>query len=274
MPQSLAKRVSRTAGGAVLTTLASNVCSSDRRDRSVHKLIGRDERTRNLNAFTTADEAPFGRVESYWSELGVAGRSFDGDRVSRDRGCCRVDGPLAWDEQSDTIGDAVSGAMAATAVRQLASASVLSDVARTPHSAFRRPQSDMTRAIIIGSSSASQMSFYLGPALAAYGITLHNGGVGGERIRWTEARIGSDPLVLTFPGIEIPASGTINVTMEGARPPGTLNAIAGRVFGVAGTVTVVAGSVTWTRTTEGPAVRLPGAVPHIPDLGRRGVTRS
>lgn len=141
------------------------------------------------------------------------------------------------------------------------------DVPRTPFSIFQSPETSETQSIVIGSSSASQMSFALADALAVLGISVHNAGVGGERGRWTEARIGSDPLVLTFPNDTIPASGSVVVSITGTLPLGTLNSIPGRTATVPGTVSVSGGVVSWTRTTSGSAVKLPGAVPHIPTQG-------
>lgn len=99
------------------------------------------------------------------------------------------------------------------------------------------------------------------------GITIYNGGGGGELIEHHAARAGAVPALVTIPSGQIPSSGAVNVTVENF-PTARLNrvrAYAGKLRGVPGTLAYSGGSLAFTRASSGDVVKVMPREPFIPD---------
>jgi len=147
---------------------------------------------------------------------------------------------------------------------------IVVDGVRPPYSDLIQLDVRETFAVGFGSSTMNALG---GNELASLcgqlGISFYNGGVSGERLEWCEARIGSHRPLVSFPGDQIPASGTVTVTVSGTwdRSVATNDPIPGRAGGIPGTFAWVTDHYTWTRTTPGSALPLGGPVEHIADEG-------
>ena len=118
-------------------------------------------------------------------------------------------------------------------------------------------------------------SSYPGVLAELSGLTVYNGGIGGERSYDIAGRQGGNPMLLTFDGGEIPASGTAFVTPETSDGLQTLTLMKqgtkamnpATVLGVQGTFNYSTADARYRfiRTTPGSAVTLPAyPVPLIP----------
>lgn len=99
------------------------------------------------------------------------------------------------------------------------------------------------------------------------GITIYNGGGGGELIEHHAARAGAVPALVTTPSGQIPSSGAVNVTVENF-PTARLNRVreyAGKLRGVPGTLAYSGGSLAFTRASSGDVVKVMPREPFIPD---------
>jgi len=100
------------------------------------------------------------------------------------------------------------------------------------------------------------------------GVSVYNGGVGGQRSFEIICRQGGAQSLLTVTSNQIPASGAVTVTAQtvallNGQGPTTLT---GTLAGVPGTYTWTAGpNYTFTRTTAGSVVSCPAGTAFIPD---------
>jgi len=123
---------------------------------------------------------------------------------------------------------------------------------------------DMTVMSGWGSSGMYRARFQFAEMASELGASYYNGAWSGERSTHTAAKLGAIPALLTFPGNQIPASGTVTVTCSNVTTLSGMPAILGTVTGVAGSLVTSGSDWTWTRTTAGSAVPLSGEVPHLP----------
>ncbi len=119
---------------------------------------------------------------------------------------------------------------------------------------------------VAGSGASSDSTNLVGRLSAFLGIAMYNGGQGGELITHHAARSGAVPALVTVPNGTIPASGTVNVTVENfsALRLDRVGSFTGTLFGVAGTLSYGTGGMRFTRTTSGSVVRVPDRVPFMP----------
>ncbi len=119
---------------------------------------------------------------------------------------------------------------------------------------------------VAGSGASSDSTNLVGRLSALLGITMYNGGQGGELITHHAARSGAVPALVTVPNGTIPASGTVNVTVENftALRLDRVGSFTGTLFGVAGTLSYGSGGMRFTRASSGSVVRVPDRVPFMP----------
>ncbi|MGV0109848.1 hypothetical protein [Arthrobacter sp. CP30] len=115
-------------------------------------------------------------------------------------------------------------------------------------------------------------------ALVPAGVQVFNVGTSGFTVDEEAVRIGALPVPLTVTGGTIPASGPVPVTTTaviGWRPSGTLRNLPGSLAGIPGILSRTNSdtSFTFTRSTAGSEVVVPGAPVFVPDYtGHAGDT--
>ncbi|MDN5619431.1 MAG: hypothetical protein L0G63_03155 [Psychrobacter sp.] len=129
---------------------------------------------------------------------------------------------------------------------------------------------DMTKMIVIGSSSAAGMYAEFLPKLPTLSanIELYSPATGGAMVEQMEALFGNNPLRLSFAGNKILASGVSYVSMLDDFPyQSALNKISGWVDGVYGSIGYTGEELTFTRAVAGDEVVVSDEVKIIPDEG-------
>jgi len=127
---------------------------------------------------------------------------------------------------------------------------------------------DMSMVSGWGSSSMEYCRYHLPGLLSDLNESpsYYNGGDGGIWSQHTCAQLGSIPALLSFPGDEIPASGSVEVSHN--LPSSTsMIPFAGVVAGVHGTFSLSGSVGTFTRTDAGSAVPCPPNSPFYPEQG-------
>lgn len=122
---------------------------------------------------------------------------------------------------------------------------------------------DTTRIAGWGSSTMQGMAGRLATMSAGFGATYYPGGVGGENLYQILARLGSRPAQIVLPGNELPASGSVVVTISNGISNRAGTSFVGTLLGVP--VTVASDGTAWTltRTTPGAVVAVPAGTPLI-----------
>lgn len=156
---------------------------------------------------------------------------------------------------------AINGAGAATSY---------ADVPYTPGAAVLPVHATKDALVGWGSSTLQFITAKLTAAAATVGMTYHgSGGRGGTRIDTIAAWANARPLLLTFPGNSVPASGSVVVAVTNARPNTSLGTLYVTVAGIAGKITssTSASTFTFERTTAGSALAVPAQVPAVSSYG-------
>lgn len=127
----------------------------------------------------------------------------------------------------------------------------------------------MTKVSGWGSSSLENLTPHLTSLFAELSpaAAYYNGAKGGETSKEIAARLGAIPMLLTLPGNEIPASGSVVVTSSNVSNSPSLKAFTGRLAGVPGTVSHDGTQFIFTRTTDGDSVAISADTPFLPDVG-------
>lgn len=128
---------------------------------------------------------------------------------------------------------------------------------------------DMLQVSGWGSSSMQYAGARIASMLAEFdsSVVFYNGGVAGERSDTIAGRLGAIPLRATVAGGEIPASGSVAVTVSNALPRAQMADFSGTLNGVAGILSCDGTVFTFTRSVEGAAVTSTGEFEFIPDIG-------
>lgn len=172
--------------------------------------------------------------------------------------------------ENGTLTPAALDTLVAAVIRQRAR--VYADVPWTPGSSVYPVHPDTTRLALWGSSSAEGLASYAASTFAFDGMSVIDGGVGGLWTGQINARLGAVPFLLTLPDDEIPASGTVNVTVQAHPNNGFISAwkpLSGTLAGVPGVLdwTEEPYTYTFTRDSAGAPVPLTGPTPFLPTEG-------
>ena len=123
---------------------------------------------------------------------------------------------------------------------------------------------DMSRIVGWGSSTMQGLGTTLGAVSTGWGSAYVNEAKGGERAGHTAARLGSRPALVSFPGGEMPASGTVNIQVSNLEPSVQMKSYDVTISGVRGRISSTNTSWTFARSSLGDPVAVADDTPAIP----------